>query len=70
MRELFLQLLQPIARGHRRALRRRHAREGAEVAGDAIEVEKSIFILSDVWSKAEADARFLMPASPVDGGAY
>jgi hypothetical protein len=39
-------------------------------AGDVIEVEKSIFILSDVWSKAEADARFLMPASPVDGGAY
>jgi hypothetical protein len=39
-------------------------------AGDAIEVEKSIFILSDVWSKAEADARFLMPTSPLDGGAY
>ena len=39
-------------------------------AGDVIEVEKSIFILSDVWSKSEADARFLMPTSLVDGGAY
>lgn len=39
-------------------------------AGDVIEVEKSIFILSDVWSKTEADARFLMPASPLDGGSY
>lgn len=40
------------------------------VAGDVIEVEKSIFILSDVWSKTEADARFLMSSSPLDGGAY
>lgn len=40
------------------------------VAGDVIEVEKSIFVLSEVWSKAEADARFLMPSSLVDGGAY
>lgn len=39
-------------------------------AGDVIEIEKSIFILSDVWSKAEADARFLMSSSPLDGGAY
>ena len=39
-------------------------------AGDVIEVEKSIFILSDVWSKSEADARFLMPSSLLDGGAY
>jgi len=39
-------------------------------AGDLIEIEKSIFILSDVWSKGEADARFLMPTSPLDGGAY
>ena len=39
-------------------------------AGDLIEIEKSIFILSDVWSKAEADARFLMPTSPLDGGGY
>ncbi len=39
-------------------------------AGDMIEVEKSIFILSDVWSKSEADARFLMPTSLLDGGAY
>lgn len=40
------------------------------VAGDVIEVEKSIFLLSDVWSKPEADARFLMPTSLLDGGAY
>ena len=39
-------------------------------AGDVIEVEKSIFVLSEVWSKAEADARFLMQTSLVDGGAY
>jgi hypothetical protein len=39
-------------------------------AGDVIEVEKSIFLLSDVWSKPEADARFLMPTSLLDGGAY
>ena len=39
-------------------------------AGDLIEIEKSIFILSDVWSKGEADARFLMPTSLLDGGAY
>lgn len=39
-------------------------------AGDVIEIEKSIFVLSDVWSKSEADARFLMPTSLVDGGAY
>jgi len=39
-------------------------------AGDLIEIEKSIFILSDVWSKGEADARFLMPSSPLDGGSY
>ena len=39
-------------------------------AGDVIEIEKSIFILSDVWSKSEADARFLMPTSLLDGGAY
>ena len=39
-------------------------------AGDVIEVEKSIFILSDVWSRLEADARFLMPTSLLDGGAY
>ena len=39
-------------------------------AGDMIEVEKSIFLLSDVWSKLEADARFLMPTSLLDGGAY
>lgn len=42
----------------------------AAAAGDVIEIEKSIFILSDVWSKAEADARFLMSSSPLDGGAY
>ena len=39
-------------------------------AGDLIEIEKSIFLLSDVWSRAEADARFLMPSSSLDGGAY
>jgi hypothetical protein len=39
-------------------------------AGDVIEIEKSIFLLSDVWSRAEADARFLMPSSSLDGGAY
>jgi len=40
------------------------------IAGDVIEVEKSIFILSDVWSRPEADARFLMSTSLLDGGAY
>jgi hypothetical protein len=39
-------------------------------AGDVVEVEKSIFILTDVWSKSEADGRFLMSSSPLDGGAY
>lgn len=39
-------------------------------SGDVVEIEKSIFVLSDVWSKAEADARYLMPVSPLDGGSY